>query len=72
MPDDTDNHTIRLLQELREMRTEMREGFDEIDQRLSGMTYFMSMMAGSIADHGDRIDTLEDAVTVLQKSQPQT
>jgi hypothetical protein len=70
---ETENLTIRLLQEMRtemgEMRSEMRERFEQIDQRfdevdlrIDGLTYMMTMLAGNMAGHEERIDRLEGLV----------
>ena len=65
MADDTENHTIKLLQE---MRTEMRarfdgidERFDDIDTRIDGLTHIMTLMAGHSHDLDNRLETLEEA-----------
>lgn len=56
MTDDPENHTVRLLQE---MRAEMRERFAGIEQRIDGNTLILNMLAGLIHDHEQRIDTIE-------------
>jgi len=70
MSEDIENHTIRLLQE---MRAEMRAGFDKVDARFSeldarfdevdlkidGNTILLNMIAGVAADHERRIGAIE-------------
>jgi len=69
MSEDIENHTIRLLQE---MRAEMCAGFDKVDARFSeldarfdevdlkidGNTILLNMVAG-VADHERRIGAIE-------------
>ena len=40
MSETPENHTIRLLQELRK---EMREGFDNVNVRMDGITHIMTL-----------------------------
>lgn len=56
MTDDPENHTLRLLQE---MRAEMRERFAGIEQRIDGNTLILNMLAGLIHDHEQRIEAVE-------------
>ena len=70
MSDETENDTLRLLQEI---RAEMRERFDRIDarfaaiderfdgveQRLDGNTLLLNIVAGITHDHERRINALE-------------
>ena len=56
MADEPENHTIRLLQE---MRTEMRQGFDEVNLRMDGLTHILVTLAGHIHQHEQRIERLE-------------
>ena len=65
MAEDTENHTIQLL---REMRKEMKEGFDEVNLRIDGLTYITTMLAGNMGGHDQRLDELEAAVEDLQKT----
>ena len=76
MVDDTENHTIRLLQEMRaemkdmrsdmdEMRSEMRQGFknvnariDDTNIRIDGLTHIVTILAGNIYQHDERIQKL--------------
>jgi hypothetical protein len=71
MPADAENHTIRLLQEMRRdmqansatvqsLRDEMREGFYHVNTRIDGLTHILTLLAGNIAHHGERLDALED------------
>ena len=57
MADDPENHTIRLLQE---MRAEMREGFEDLTTRINGNTLILNMMMGMIHDHEERLAKLEE------------
>ncbi|MGB7241737.1 MAG: hypothetical protein WBC93_06610 [Sulfitobacter sp.] len=56
MADDSGNHTIKLLQE---MRTELRGRFDDVDTRIDGLTHIMTLMAGHSHDLDARVETLE-------------
>ena len=75
MAEDAENHTVRLLQEMRgemrEMRDEMRAGFaavderfDETDARLDGLTHLMVLLAANVAGHEDRIGALEEVTGI--------
>lgn len=77
MADETENHTVHLLQELRsemrEMRQEMRAGFAAVDERLDdtnlrmdGMAHMMMLLAGNVAGHEERIDALEVATGIAK------
>jgi hypothetical protein len=66
MADEPENHTIRRLQEMRE---EMREGFAEMGERLSGvaarldgLTHIVRLLAGH--SHG-----LEERLTRIEERQ---
>ncbi|HRO11922.1 hypothetical protein [Amaricoccus sp.] len=63
MADEPENHTIRLLQEV---RTEMRERFDKVDGRfddlglrVDGITHILTLLAGVSHNHEERISKLE-------------
>jgi hypothetical protein len=70
MADEPENHTIRLL---KEMRAEMREGFEKVDKRfekvddrfddlslrVDGITHILTLLAGVSHDHEGRISKLE-------------
>ena len=56
MPDAPENHTIRLMKEMRE---EMRTGFVEINTRIDGLTHILTMLAGHIHQHDQRIEQIE-------------
>jgi hypothetical protein len=56
MAEDADNHTIRLLQE---MRKEMRDSFENVNIRIDGLTHILTLLAGNMAHHEERIDKLE-------------
>ena len=69
MADDTENHTIRLLQEMRsemkdmrsdmdKMRSEMRQGFEDTNIRIDGLTHIVTILAGNIYQHDERIQKL--------------
>ena len=62
MSDNTENHTIMLLQE---MRKEMRTGFDDVNTRIDGVTHILTLMAGYSHDLDRRVETLEEAVDKL-------
>ncbi len=72
MPDTPENHTIKLLQEMRsEMREqfaqigrrfdEIDERFDGVDARIDGVTHIMTLMAGHQYALDARVEALEDA-----------
>ncbi len=65
MAEDTDNHTLRLLQEMRtemrEMRDDLSERLEDVSTRLDGNTLILNMVAGIVHDHEKRIDTLESS-----------
>ncbi len=62
MAEEIENHTLRLLQEL---RAEMRLGFARLDERidvlktkLDGNTVLLGMVAGIPHDHEKRVEAL--------------
>ncbi|KGJ01670.1 hypothetical protein SAMN04487972_1564 [Paracoccus halophilus] len=57
MSETPENHTIRLLQELRK---EMREGFDNVNVRMDGITHIMTLLAGHYHNVEERLSALED------------
>lgn len=66
MPDEPENLTLRLLQELRDemggLRTEMqetKEAVREVRNRVDGNTLLLTMVAGLVHDHEQRIEKLE-------------
>lgn len=70
MSDNTEDHTIRLLQEMRaevqetrvemrEMRTGVRAGFESMSTRMDGMTHILVMLAAELHRHEERIEKLE-------------
>ncbi len=70
MVEEPENHTIRLLRELRdEMRVEFAmiakrfqkvdERFDDMGLRIDGLTHILTLLAGRSHDHAERIATLE-------------
>lgn len=70
MAEETDNLTIRLLQELRSdlrelrgevtnMRAEMTEMRTDLTQRVEGNTLVFNLVAGVVHDHERRIGELE-------------
>ena len=66
MSNKTENHTIKLLQE---MRAEMKDRFNAIDEkfsdlnlRLDGMSHIMTLMAGHSHDLDARVERLEKLV----------
>lgn len=82
MADDIENHTLRLLQE---MRTEMRDGFARLDQRLTaveqrldGVEQRLGGVEQRLSGSEQRLSGLEgtmskviDAVTTIAKVQEQ-
>ncbi|GEM_PF-581560 len=65
MPDKTENHTIKLLQELRlEIRDrfdKVDERFDDVDARIDGLTHIVTLMAGHSHNLDARVERLENA-----------
>lgn len=70
MPDEVDNHTIRLLQEMRQEAREANESLsaridgvaeqlDGLTLRLDGNTVILNMLAGLLHDHEEPIGSLE-------------
>jgi hypothetical protein len=66
MGDDPENLTLRVPQDLREemrhLRIEMqetREAVREVRNRVDGNTPLLTMVAGLVRDHENRIDKLE-------------
>jgi hypothetical protein len=53
MVDEPENHTIRLLTEMRE---ELRAGFANVNLRIDGLTHILTLLAGRSHDHEDRIE----------------
>ena len=69
MSDVAESHTIRLLQEMRHIRAEVREGlnhvnerFDEVTTQIGGVTHMITLLAVHSS-------MLEDRVTVLEEGQ---
>jgi hypothetical protein len=73
MADDVENHTLRVLQE---MRTEMREGFRRVDERFTGVDQRLdklesraqSLEARQLSVEGS-LSKVIDAVTEIAKVQ---
>ena len=70
MSEEPENHTIRLLRELRdEMRVEFAmigkrfekvdERFDDMGLRIDGLAHMLMLLAGRSHDHEERIAGLE-------------
>jgi len=70
MPDELENHTLRLLKEMREeigqirddnrqLREEVQQGFADVNLRIDGLTHIMTILAGHIYQHEERITKLE-------------
>ena len=57
MPDTPENHTIRLLQE---MRADLRKGFDDVNTRIDGLTHILTLMAAHSHTLDERIEKLEE------------
>lgn len=55
----TENHTIKLLQE---MRQEIREQFEQTNTRLDGLTHIVTLLAGHSHDLEERTSALEAAL----------
>ncbi|MGI4733299.1 MAG: hypothetical protein ACRYFW_16370 [Janthinobacterium lividum] len=65
MADDVESHTIMLLQEMRAEITgrfdEMSERLDDLANRVDGNTLILNMLAGMVASHEDRLDSVEES-----------
>jgi len=59
MSDKTENHTIKLLQE---MRQEINEQFSDVNIRIDGLTHILTLMAGHSHDLDERVERLEEVV----------
>lgn len=57
MADDTENHTVRLLQE---MRREVREMHDDLGARINGLTHIITLLAGHSHNLEERVSKLEE------------
>jgi hypothetical protein len=66
MSETSENHTVRLLQEMRkdmqDLRSEMNAGFDNVNIRMDGIAHILTLLAGNLAHHDDRIAALEGKV----------
>ena len=56
MTEEPENHTIRLLQEL---RSEMREMRVDLTQRIDGNAVLLNMLAGLLHHQDERLTALE-------------
>lgn len=56
MSDNVENHTLRLLQEMRE---EFRKDMADLRTRIDGNTLILNMLAGHLHDHEMRLERLE-------------
>ena len=70
MADDAENHTIKLLREMRQemqdSRAEMNERFDDVNLRIDGLTYIVTMLAGNMGGHAQRLDQMEAAIEEMR------
>ena len=64
MADDVENHTLRLLQEIRTDMAGMREDFARFDQRLTAVEQRLGGLEGTVSK-------MIDAVTSMAKVQEQ-
>ncbi|RMC37628.1 hypothetical protein [Paracoccus alkanivorans] len=64
MSKSAENHTIRLLQEMRKEMNErfdrVSERFDGVDARIDGVTHILTLLAANMHSHDDRITALEE------------
>lgn len=76
MSDDTENHTLRLLQEMREddrqFRDEVRERFDQLDRieaAVAGISYFQASERGEVGAEMEamkaRLDRIEKRLEIV-------
>ena len=57
MSETPDNHTVRLLQEMRKEIKEMRE---DLTVRIDGITHIMTLLAGHYHHIEERVSSLEE------------
>jgi hypothetical protein len=74
MANETENHTIKLLQEMRgemrDLRSDVSEGFQDVNTRIDGLSHIITLLAANMGGHEDRIGSLEEAISKLNKGQP--
>ena len=61
MPEDPENLTIRLLQEIRADIGQLRDEVKDLTQRVDGNTLILNLVAGVVHDHEQRIVGFEQA-----------
>ena len=70
MSDNTENHTIKLLQEMRSeisaFRSDVHARFDDINTRIDGLTHSVTLLAANMGGHENRIIDLEHAMAALR------
>ncbi len=58
-----ENHTVRLLQEMRkdmqDMRAEVHQMREDLTTRIDGNTLILNMLAGFVHSHEERISAIE-------------
>jgi hypothetical protein len=59
MADEAESLTLRILQEIREEQREQRSMLKDLKNRIDGNTVMLSMLAGMVHDHEQRIETME-------------
>ena len=63
MADEPENLTLRMLQEMREesraARDEARETAKDVTNRINGITVLLTMLAGMVHDHEERLTKVE-------------
>ncbi len=59
MSDDVENHTIRLLQEMRGEMRGLNEKMDGLNLKVDGNTVLLNLVAGVAHDHEQRLTGLE-------------
>jgi hypothetical protein len=59
MADEAESLTLRIVQEIREEQREQRSMLKDLKNRIDGNTVMLSMLAGMVHDHEQRIETLE-------------
>ena len=57
MADDPENHTLRLLREIRE---EQRGNHEDLKTRIDGNTSILNVIAGLVPEHEKRLEALEE------------
>lgn len=70
MSENAENHTIKLLQEMRKEITQRFDGIDQqfsdVNTRIDGLTHIVTLLAANMGGHENRIIDLELAMAEMQ------